>query len=700
MANSKEIQKRINLLYEEASIQKGIYEADNRRTTALKESQKAVDQILKLEKELNTPLVQQNKAIKDSQSLQKKINDDLKKKKGFLDDMFGMENKSKKVNRDAAEQIEQQVAGNADLSEEGSKQLQHLNDINQGYMSQNALTSLQADLEKEIAEDTGEGADARNDMRNATLDSVKQQLKLTDATGKMKKGIQDSAKSMVKTVAAMVSAGAAIAFLQKALQKANEIAGSVGKEFGALGMNSGNFQERVSKSSEDMVAIGLSATDLNSSITMLTSEFGQNINQINEAGEGIEVMAQKIADSGKAMGLSTQEATKLFGTVMKITDLSAEQTENLLEQTASLAMQSGVAPQVVMRDIANSGELFASHMKDGGKNVLEAAIRARQLGLDLNAVAKIGDGLMNFQSSLNAEMEASVMIGRQINLQKARELYLAGDLSGMQDEILKQVGSEQKFNQMNIMEKQALAKAVNMNVQELQKMMSVEEDMAELNGEIEETNPFKELIGEDTMTEIDNLMARLESLSVTIGNQILPVVESFVTFMTDLTNKFDVANIAALALAGTFTMMVGPAIAAATSAVATAMGLSAAAVPVVGWVAAGIAGAAMFAQIKSMMNQAKSIKDGGSMGGGAVMSRPEGNVQLTRGDDFVAGTNLFGDKGGSTAALSPRALKKERREERQLELAERQAKIEEEKLKILKDTADASIGTYRELYQT
>ena len=37
-------------------------------------------------------------------------------------------------------------------------------------------------------------------------------------------------------------------------------------------------------------------------------------------------------------------------------------------------------------------------------------------------------------------MEASVMLGRQINFNKARELMMAGDMVGAQKEILKQVG--------------------------------------------------------------------------------------------------------------------------------------------------------------------------------------------------------------------------------------------------------------------
>jgi hypothetical protein len=435
--------------------------------------------------------------------------------------------------------------------------------------------------------------------------------------------------------------------------KANEISGSVGKEFGAIGMNAEGFSDRIDKTAGKMIGIGLSATDLNSSIATLTSEFGININQLDEMGQGVESIAYNIANSGKAMGLNTAEATNLYGMFMQITDTTQQQAEQMLEQTASLAMMSGVAPQQVMKDIANSGEIFAAHMKDGGANVLEAAIRARQLGLSLDKVAKIGDTLMNFQSSLNAEMEAGIMIGKQINLQKAREAYLAGDLVGMQDEILKQIGSEQEFNKMNILQKQSLARAVGMNVQELQKMMSAEEEMTELMGEIEETNPLKDLIGEEAMTEIDELMARIEKLTADIGTELLPVIESFVSLLNGLMQNMNMTNTTALVLAGTFTAMVGPAIAAAVSAIATAMGLHAAAVPIVGWIAAGIAGTVMYNQIKGMMAEAKSVKDMVGSPKGPVVSMPDGKAYQGLANDTAILTTQPELLGGGGQNMKP-----------------------------------------------
>ena len=57
------------------------------------------------------------------------------------------------------------------------------------------------------------------------------------------------------------------------------------------------------------------------------------------------------------------------------------------------------------------------------------------------------------------------------NKKKMQELSLAGDLEGVAKEQRRLLGDEADFLAMNVLEREALAKAVGMNVQELQKMV-------------------------------------------------------------------------------------------------------------------------------------------------------------------------------------------------------------------------------------
>jgi hypothetical protein len=68
-------------------------------------------------------------------------------------------------------------------------------------------------------------------------------------------------------------------------------------------------------------------------------------------------------------------------------------------------------------------------------------------------------------------MEASLLLGRQINLDRARQLALSGDQEGVMKEILKQVGGEAEFNRMNVIQRKALADSVGVNVEQLSRLV-------------------------------------------------------------------------------------------------------------------------------------------------------------------------------------------------------------------------------------
>ena len=61
-------------------------------------------------------------------------------------------------------------------------------------------------------------------------------------------------------------------------------------------------------------------------------------------------------------------------------------------------------------------------------------------------------------------MNVQVLLGRQLNLDKARELALSGDLEGVLAEVKNQVGGTEALSRMNVVQRKALADAVAMSV--------------------------------------------------------------------------------------------------------------------------------------------------------------------------------------------------------------------------------------------
>ena len=55
----------------------------------------------------------------------------------------------------------------------------------------------------------------------------------------------------------------------------------------------------------------------------------------------------------------------------------------------------------------------------------------------LKQAGQVAGSLLDFESSINAELEASAILGTNLNLSRARGLAAQGDMVGAQQEVLK-----------------------------------------------------------------------------------------------------------------------------------------------------------------------------------------------------------------------------------------------------------------------
>ena len=170
------------------------------------------------------------------------------------------------------------------------------------------------------------------------------------------------------------------------------------------------------------------------------------------------------------MGISGGEAAKLTASFARLNDGSIETAQNLAASTKEFAKQNGVIPSQVMADVANSTEAFALYGKDGGKNIAQAAVQAAKLGVNMNTLTNVTDSLLDFESSITKELELGAMLGRNINLNKARQLAYDGQIGASVKETVKELGGIEAFNKMDIYQKRQAAEAAGMTVEEFQKM--------------------------------------------------------------------------------------------------------------------------------------------------------------------------------------------------------------------------------------
>ena len=265
----------------------------------------------------------------------------------------------------------------------------------------------------------------------------------------------------------LITLGAAI----KMWGELEKVATDFRKETGFVVQSYSEIGKRVTAVGFGLRNIGVSTEDIWNAAKGIAMAFGTTAALTDENLEFV-------ATTSKALGMSEDAAAGLLFSLEGITGASGQTAKNLIESTTQLADQKGVAPKAVLKDIAENAESSAAYFKAGGTNLRDAAVFAKRLGLNLGTVTKIADSMLDFESSINAQMEAEVLLGRSINLDKVRMLALTSDLEDMSREILNVVGSQAEYDEMGVIQKRALAKALGVGVDELGKMVRAEDTLA------------------------------------------------------------------------------------------------------------------------------------------------------------------------------------------------------------------------------
>jgi hypothetical protein len=185
------------------------------------------------------------------------------------------------------------------------------------------------------------------------------------------------------------------------------------------------------------------------------------------SGEAADDMAALAATTGASAGA----AGKLQASLQQLPGETKKSSVETAQFAGNLARAANVAPGKVLETMAESSEEIAKFSADGGQNFARAAVGAAKMGVEVGKIAAAAENLLDFENSINKQMEASVLLGREINFDKARELAIQGDLMGATQNMLSQLGGEAEFNKMNLVQKKALADSMGMSVADMGKLV-------------------------------------------------------------------------------------------------------------------------------------------------------------------------------------------------------------------------------------
>ena len=374
-------------------------------------------------------------------------------------------------------------------------------------------------------------------------------------------------------------------------------------------------------------------------------------------------------------GLTNDEllgAQKLvIGTNKSLEDATGE----ILAQAKLTGLNNGVLlnEKEILKGIKDVSAATTLSLGKNPKAIAEAVAQAKALGMNLQQVENISNQILDFESSIQKELEAELLLGKDINLEKARQAALNNDLATVASEVAKQAGTAAEFGEMNRIQQDALAKSVGMSRDDLaqtlfvqEQLVGLSEDQAEKRQELLDQR-IQEVGLEQAMREmekggIENLetqagmatkfnaiVEKIQEAFVAVGTAVMPIVDMIASMFGALAEMPIVIGAIAGALAGMKVISGIIAVKSMIDAVAKIYAGTSFLGPA-GLVIATAGVGAMMASIAMATSKAKSVGDMMSPARGKTqVSTAEGGLfELSPNDDLVAApgaANMMTKKG-------------------------------------------------------
>ena len=519
-----------------------------------------------------------------------------------------------------------------------------------------------------------EGVGIKDAMSQAGVNS--QQIKAGKFTeGQMNmKSIMTSAKSLVKSMKATLAPAALLAMFLNAFIESDKAAGDMAKSMNMTYKESLATRRELKKSADLSFSNKVTTQGMQDSLVAMSEALGTNTMLSKE-------MLVQFTEMREYAGFTNEELQGIAAISLTTGKTMNEVTGEFMAQAQISATQNGVLlnEKELLKDIGN---VSAATTLSLGKNpalIADAVATAKSLGMELSKVDGIASSLLDFESSITNELEAELLLGKDINLEKARLFALENDLAGVAREISKQAGSAAEFTAMNRLQQEALAKSVGMSREDLAQTLFIQEQLKGATGkEAQEREKLlnnriaevgleqaqRELAEEgveglreqasqasrlsDTLTKVQELFVAIAEPILVLTDLLLPVVE-FIGSMVSGIMAFSTMVGESIAYVGNLAEGLGPlsgilkGIAGVAILLAGYLAYGALAwIPVVGPILGLAASATVItAGFSALSSKPKQAGDMYSANGKTLVSPAEGGLfELSNNDEFAAAPGL------------------------------------------------------------
>lgn len=473
---------------------------------------------------------------------------------------------------------------------------------------------------------------AQKGITGNILENAKEYLSNLDKSGLSAKLLGGELNKAQKT--ALLGEAAFLAIAKAALAGSDNIA-NLQKNLGISYNNAYQLQNNLALSATNSEKLFINSKDLNKSLTDLVETTGL---LSTFSGDTLVTMTTLT----KQLGFGAKEASQLS----LLARTQSEDTNSVLENTVDTVNainrqnKSAISAKAVLNDIATASASIVVSLGMSPELLAEAATEARALGLNLEKVDAIAASLLQFESSIENELKAELLLGKEINLEKARLAALNNDSAALSKEIAENTALTETFATGNRIQQEAAAAALGMSRNDLADMVMqqqylnlAQDDFIAQYGE----QSYQAMQAQSASEKFQASLEKIQGIIGDIGTVLSPIIDGFASVVGFLAQSKVAAVALVGVLAGLATLSIIKAIADITASSFFAgplAGPALAAAGIIGLMSAIGAGTAMVAQ---------SVQDGiaPSSKGPFTITDSYGAMAVTaKGDSIMASPNI------------------------------------------------------------
>lgn len=477
---------------------------------------------------------------KKAYDISKKALETLQSTNKERDELLNTASETGKVDKKRLEELDRIIKNSEDELKNNEKNLSTTTKMamNQSLIAdqlekQNKERQKEADTLTQIEKSMGGLRKATQALGNLPVIGSLFTDSLTAAEAEIQKIVEETGKVPSKFEAAKIQLNAMSGIaLNSGLAFMYKHALAVDKSMNDIQRSTGMTEMQVTGLNYELQGASVASGNMYMTSLDMMKTFGEISKQIGMSAEALGAEAVVEATALKdQMGLSA-DAAGGFAAQASISGKNVKAAGKEVFEVVNKSNKLNKTMYSHSEILAEVGKVSADIGAQYGFNtekLAEAAVEAKRLGMNMSELNSIASALVNFEDSIAAEMEAELLTGQQLNLEKARQLALNNDLAGLGKELESQGITAEKFSKMNRIQQEAQAKALGMNSEQMGKMLQ-QQELARIGAE-----KFTEKYGEATYeaTNQVDVQKKLEAALTKIADALAPILSFFAGILSN-----------------------------------------------------------------------------------------------------------------------------------------------------------------------